>query len=201
MARVDWARDYKIIHLVLSSHERRSIVSGKVKACASILLQGMGVQCFNLHVAPSPACPSSGCFTPHVLQTRLGPAGWLSASLYGGSLRHRAHGITWTPSGDQDRTRQEAPLAYQSQDEAPSTTSAVTATAPPAELFQNALSALDLFSPSSSRIADTYDPPEEISVDHGQTAASVGRAIYEVRRSCKDNLSNRTICAILNKNS
>ncbi|CAL8467778.1 g7316 [Coccomyxa elongata] len=46
----------------------------------------------------------------------------------------------------------------------------------------NALSALDLFSSSGSTVTDSHDPPEEIAVDHGQTAASVGRAIYEVLR-------------------
>ncbi len=142
---------------------------------------GMGVRCFRVAVGPSPPSSASTFIAHQVLPAKLGHVAWLSAPVHGSSLRHRAHGTAWSPLGAQNRTAEGANLAYQSQEEAPSTTTnGATATGPPPELFQNALSALDLFSPSASTVTDNIDTPEEIAVDHGQTAASVGRAIYEV---------------------
>lgn len=141
---------------------------------------GMGFYCFQLAVGPSHSNTASNSIASHLIPAKVGHVAWLSAPLHGCSLRHRAHGALWSPLGAQDRATQGVSLAYQSQDEGPSATSTATATGPPPELFQNALSALDLFNPSSSAVTDNIDAPEEIAVDHGQTAASVGRAIYEV---------------------
>ena len=53
----------------------------------------------------------------------------------------------------------------------------------PPDIFQSALNALDLVSPTES-----YDPGfdehhEDISIEQGQAAAQVGKAVYEVRGS------------------
>ena len=53
----------------------------------------------------------------------------------------------------------------------------------PADLFQSALSALDLYHPATSIKSEVIDDPDDIAVQQGQTAATVGRAIYEVRIS------------------
>ncbi len=127
-----------------------------------------------------PPFTTSNSHAYHVLPIKVAHAAWLCTPLHGYLLRHRAQGISWTPSGAQNRSTQEATPAYQSQSVASSATTNLPATGPPPELFQNALSALDLFSSSGSTVTDSHDPPEEIAVDHGQTAASVGRAIYEV---------------------
>ena len=50
----------------------------------------------------------------------------------------------------------------------------------PADLFQSALSALDLYHPAASVKSEVIDDPDDIAVQQGQTAATVGRAIYEV---------------------
>lgn len=141
---------------------------------------GMGTGCHNFTAGSPSPFNTSNSHAYHVLPLKVPHAAWLSTPLHGSSLRQRAQGIAWTPSGAQHRTTQEATPAYQSQSVAPSATANLPATGPPPELFQNALSALDLFSSSGSTITDSHDPPEEIAVDHGQTAASVGRAIYEV---------------------
>ena len=140
----------------------------------------MGTGCLYFIAGSPPPSNTSNSHASHVLPLKVVHAAWLSTRLHGSSLRRRAQGTAWTPSGAQNRTPQEATPAYQSQTVAPSATTNLPATGPPPELFQNALSALDLFSSSGSTVTDSHDPPEEIAVDHGQTAASVGRAIYEV---------------------
>ena len=50
----------------------------------------------------------------------------------------------------------------------------------PAELFQSALSALDLLDTTPQTHEQDSGPQEDIAVEYGPTAASVGRAIYEV---------------------
>lgn len=53
-----------------------------------------------------------------------------------------------------------------------------------ADIFQSALNALDLVSPSEN-YRDFGDPHEDISVEQGQAAAQVGKAVYEVGQHCK----------------
>lgn len=48
------------------------------------------------------------------------------------------------------------------------------------DIFQSALNALDLVSPSDAYRADFGDPHEDISVEQGQAAQQVGKAVYEV---------------------
>lgn len=48
------------------------------------------------------------------------------------------------------------------------------------DIFQSALNALDLASPSDSYRGEFGDPHEDISVEHGQAASQVGKAVYEV---------------------
>ena len=52
------------------------------------------------------------------------------------------------------------------------------------DIFQSALNALDLVSPSEN-YRDFGDPHEDISVEQGQAAAQVGKAVYEVGQHCK----------------
>ena len=51
------------------------------------------------------------------------------------------------------------------------------------DIFQSALNALDLASPSDNYRAELDDPHEDISVEHGQAASQVGKAVYEVSHS------------------
>jgi hypothetical protein len=103
------------------------------------------------------------------------------------SFSHHIYVPVWTSGVSRDRwsATKGAFLSHQhggdsNIGEIASTTGNVISKAPVSELFQSAVSSLDLFSPSSSASVDEFDPQEDITVDHGQTAASVGRAIYEV---------------------
>lgn len=51
------------------------------------------------------------------------------------------------------------------------------------DIFQSALNALDLASPSDSYRGEFGDPQEDISVEHGQAASQVGKAVYEVNHT------------------
>lgn len=57
----------------------------------------------------------------------------------------------------------------------------------PPDIFQSALTALDLVSPTESYDPDYNEQHEDISLEQGQAAAQVGKAVYEVksRESCK----------------
>lgn len=110
-----------------------------------------------------------------------------SAPSFSDSLHYRLYSPIWRPCLLAERlcAKKGAVLSQQSEGDArdislvnPSSGNRLRA--PPSELFHNALSSLDLFAPSTSPAAEDFDPQEDITVDHGQTAASVGRAIYEV---------------------
>lgn len=51
----------------------------------------------------------------------------------------------------------------------------------PPDIFQSALNALDLVSPTESYDPDVDEHHEDISIEQGQAAAQVGKAVYEVR--------------------
>lgn len=53
----------------------------------------------------------------------------------------------------------------------------------PPDIFQSALNALDLVSPTESYDPDYSEHHEDISIEQGQAAAQVGKAVYEVRGS------------------
>ena len=53
----------------------------------------------------------------------------------------------------------------------------------PPDIFQSALNALDLVSPTESYDPDFDEHHEDISIEQGQAAAQVGKAVYEVRGS------------------
>lgn len=53
----------------------------------------------------------------------------------------------------------------------------------PPDIFQSALSALDLVSPTESYDPDYDEHHEDISLEQGQAAAQVGKAVYEVGAS------------------
>lgn len=53
----------------------------------------------------------------------------------------------------------------------------------PPDIFQSALNALDLVSPTESYDPDCNEHHEDISIEQGQAAAQVGKAVYEVRGS------------------
>lgn len=55
--------------------------------------------------------------------------------------------------------------------------------AAPPDIFQSALNALDLVSPTESYDPDFDEHHEDISIEQGQAAAQVGKAVYEVRGS------------------
>ena len=48
------------------------------------------------------------------------------------------------------------------------------------DIFQSALNALDLVSPSDANRTEYGDPHEDISVEQGLAAHQVGQAVYEV---------------------
>lgn len=50
----------------------------------------------------------------------------------------------------------------------------------PPDIFQSALNALDLVSPTESYDPDYNEHHEDISIEQGQAAAQVGKAVYEV---------------------
>lgn len=51
------------------------------------------------------------------------------------------------------------------------------------DIFQSALNALDLVPPSDAYRAEYGDPHEDISVEQGQAAQQVGKAVYEVSQT------------------
>ena len=51
----------------------------------------------------------------------------------------------------------------------------------PPDIFQSALNALDLVSPTESYDPDFDEHHEDISLEQGQAAAQVGKAVYEVK--------------------
>ena len=53
----------------------------------------------------------------------------------------------------------------------------------PPDIFQSALTALDLVSPTESYDPDYDEHHEDISLEQGQAAAQVGKAVYEVTSS------------------
>lgn len=53
----------------------------------------------------------------------------------------------------------------------------------PPDIFQSALTALDLVSPTESYDPDYNEHHEDISLEQGQAAAQVGKAVYEVTSS------------------
>ena len=53
----------------------------------------------------------------------------------------------------------------------------------PPDIFQSALNALELASPTESYDPDFDEHHEDISIEQGQAAAQVGKAVYEVRGS------------------
>ena len=59
--------------------------------------------------------------------------------------------------------------------------------AAPPDIFQSALNALDLVSPTESYDPDYGEHHEDISLEQGQAAAQVGKAVYEVGPPCKYN--------------
>lgn len=61
----------------------------------------------------------------------------------------------------------------------------------PPDIFQSALNALDLVSPTESYDPDFDEHHEDISIEQGQAAAQVGKAVYEVR------CSTGQVCTVL----
>lgn len=95
---------------------------------------------------------------------------WLACPLQEGGLRHRSREALWgRASPEASSPAAQRPILKESD-----------RTRAPADLFQSALSALDLFHPAAAIISESIDDPDDIAVEQGQTAASVGRAIYEV---------------------
>ena len=103
---------------------------------------------------------------------------WLQAPVQDACLRHRSHLKGWASSGTPERWYA-SPGAILPQQRSAGGASDITA---PAELFQSALSALDLLDTTPHTHEQESGPQEDIAVEYGPTAASVGRAIYEVGR-------------------
>ncbi len=111
--------------------------------------------------------PRNRCLTP---QKRT----WLTCPLHGCALRHTPKESHWgrAPADINSQAAQRAALqSWQNVNESDKT---------PADLFQSALSALDLYHPAATSKSEIIDDPDDITVEQGQTAASVGRSIYEV---------------------
>ena len=101
---------------------------------------------------------------------------WLTCPLHGCALRFTPQESLWgrAPAENISQPAQRAALqSWQNVNESDKTKA-------PADLFQSALSALDLYHPAATSRSDIIDDPEDITVEQGQTAASVGRSIYEV---------------------
>ena len=105
---------------------------------------------------------------------------WLTCPLQDCTLRHRSGDGLWGRASPEASppTAQRAALENRQNVQDSERTRA------PAELFQSALSALDLYHPAAAIKSEVIDDPEDIAVEQGQTAASVGRAIYEVGFHC-----------------
>ncbi|CAK0763203.1 hypothetical protein CVIRNUC_003034 [Coccomyxa viridis] len=113
--------------------------------------------------------PRNRCLTP---QKRT----WLTCPLHGCALRHTPKESHWgrAPADINSQAAQRAALqSWQNVNESDKT---------PADLFQSALSALDLYHPAATSKSEIIDDPDDITVEQGQTAASVGRSIYEILR-------------------
>ena len=101
---------------------------------------------------------------------------WLTCPLRGCALRHTPQECIWgrAPAETTSPPAQRAALqSWQNVNESDKTRA-------PADLFQSALNALDLYHPAATGKSEIIDDPEDITVEQGQTAASVGRSIYEV---------------------
>ena len=121
------------------------------------------------------ACPAHSCAAFCHRPALLGLP-WIQAPLHDVLHRQKTQFRAWTPSVVPERLYAAPGAALPQQLAAGGSSSA---TAPP-DLFQSALISLDLFEPTSQADVDDAGPPEDIAVEYGPTAASVGRAIYEV---------------------
>ena len=102
---------------------------------------------------------------------------WLSCPLQDCGLRHRSREALW---GKASQDASSAPAQQAALDNRQNVKN-TERTQAPADLFQSALSALDLYHPAAAIRSESIEDPDDIAVEQGQTAASVGRAIYEVR--------------------
>ena len=115
---------------------------------------------------PQPCCASSVWQQPS----------WLNCPLQECILRRRSREVVWGRAWE-DASSSSAQRAALDNRQSVQDTDTMRA---PADLFQSALSALDLYHPASSIKSEVIDDPDDIAVQQGQTAATVGRAIYEV---------------------
>ncbi len=115
---------------------------------------------------PQPCCTSSAWQQPS----------WLSCPPQECTLRRRSREVSWGRAWEDASSPSSQRAALDSRQNVQDTETMRA----PADLFQSALSALDLYHPAASIKSEVIDDPDDIAVQQGQTAATVGRAIYEV---------------------
>ena len=136
---------------------------------------GMGL-CFRTAGQTRPPRPNLSSVPATSRSTLLGLP-WLQAPLQDTCLRKPAHLRGWPDAYVTPERWYASPGAILPQRRSAGAVSDITA---PAELFQTALSALDLLDTTPQMHEQDSGPQEDIAVEYGPTAASVGRAIYEV---------------------